>query len=76
VDATLGHGVGNVVCESRLCVDCLELFPFTRGEATFYDMRGLQPPKRCPECRQARRLEREAGLRGPRDAAPAGGNRW
>ena len=41
------------------CSDCGQEFTFTAGEQEFYASRGLQnEPKRCPECRQARKAER------------------
>lgn len=44
------------------CVDCGRQFIFTVGEQEFYSARGLQnEPKRCPECRTARRSERRSG---------------
>jgi len=41
------------------CRECGQEFIFTAGEQEFYLSRGLQnEPKRCPECRAARRRER------------------
>ena len=38
------------------CRDCGRDFLFTAGEQEFYQTRGLQnEPRRCPECRAARR---------------------
>ena len=38
------------------CRDCGREFLFTSGEQEFYQSRGLQnEPRRCPECRAARR---------------------
>ena len=38
------------------CRDCGREFLFTAGEQEFYQSRGLQnEPRRCPECRAARR---------------------
>src|SRR5947199_9200667 len=38
------------------CRDCGREFLFTAGEEDFYQSRGLQnEPRRCPECRAARR---------------------
>ncbi len=51
------------------CSDCGQEFTFTAGEQEFYVSRGLQnEPKRCPECRQARKAERygNSGYRAPR----------
>ena len=33
------------------CVDCGNDFLFPEGEKKFYELKGLQPPKRCAECR-------------------------
>jgi CxxC-x17-CxxC domain-containing protein len=41
------------------CSDCGQEFTFTAGEQEFYASRGLQnEPRRCPECRRARKAER------------------
>jgi len=41
------------------CSDCGREFTFSAGEQEFYSSRGLQnEPKRCPECRRARKSER------------------
>ena len=38
------------------CRDCSREFVFTSGEQEFYQTRGLMhEPRRCPECRTARR---------------------
>ena len=38
------------------CRECGQEFTFTAGEQEFYQSRGLQnEPRRCPECRAARR---------------------
>ena len=38
------------------CTECGQEFVFTAGEQEFYSSRGLMnEPKRCPECRQARK---------------------
>ena len=47
------------VVEIRGCVDCGENFTITAGEALFFERRGLLPPKRCEDCRAARK--RQAG---------------
>ncbi len=41
------------------CSDCGREFSFTAGEQEFYSSHGLQnEPRRCPECRQAKKSER------------------
>ncbi|TAK33764.1 MAG: zinc-binding protein [Chloroflexota bacterium] len=50
------------------CQDCGRDFTFTAGEQEFYAQRGLQnEPRRCPECRSARKHERGEGGRGSRE---------
>ena len=45
--------------KSLQCSDCGQEFTFTAGEQEFYSSRGLQnEPRRCPECRRARKSER------------------
>ena len=41
-----------------MCVECKKEFLFESGEQQFYKMRGLTPPKRCPNCRSKRRRRR------------------
>lgn len=43
------------------CIDCGKDFEFTEGEETFYQQKGLVPPKRCKKCRQLKRQERGSG---------------
>ena len=44
--------------EKLVCEDCGNEFVFTAGEQEFYAEKGLvNKPKRCPECRQARRKQ-------------------
>mgnify|MGYP001200661816 CR=1 FL=1 len=38
------------------CVDCGATFTWTRGERYYYAGKGLSEPKRCPECRERRKL--------------------
>ncbi len=47
-----------------VCKDCGEAFLFTAGEQGFYLEKGLlNEPQRCPNCRERRRQDREAGTR-------------
>lgn len=53
------------------CSDCGQEFTFTVGEQEFYASRGFQnEPKRCPDCRRARKTQRYGdsgyGYRAPR----------
>ena len=41
------------------CADCGAAFTFSAEEQEFFQSKGYtNEPKRCPECRQARKLER------------------
>ncbi len=42
------------------CIDCDSGFILTSGERQFYSDRGLNLPKRCPQCRARRRQGRGA----------------
>ena len=51
-----GNGNGHGAAGSQLsCVDCRKSFIFESGEQKFFKMRGLTPPKRCPNCRSKRK---------------------
>src|SRR5687767_608508 len=43
------------------CRDCGQAFTFTAGEQDFYASRGFSEPSRCPDCRAARKAERDGG---------------
>jgi CxxC-x17-CxxC domain-containing protein len=43
------------------CRDCGQAFTFTSGEQDFYASRGFSEPSRCPDCRAARKAQREGG---------------
>jgi hypothetical protein len=47
-----GGGAGDKVLP---CVQCKKDFLFEAGEQAFYKERGLQEPKRCPDCRKQNR---------------------
>jgi hypothetical protein len=50
--------------EQRLtCADCGREFAFSAEEQAFFREKGFDPPKRCRECRQARKEQREGGGR-------------
>jgi len=42
------------------CEDCGTSFRWDLREQRFYETKGFKAPKRCPECRRRRKLEREA----------------
>ena len=42
-----------------VCVDCGKEFVFTEGEQAFYKEKGFEnEPKRCPDCRRAKKAQR------------------
>ena len=44
------------------CVDCGQQFTWTAGEQEFYAQRGLtNEPRRCPDCRRARKAQGGGG---------------
>jgi len=43
------------------CRDCGQAFTFTSGEQDFYASRGYSEPGRCPDCRAARKSQRDGG---------------
>jgi CxxC-x17-CxxC domain-containing protein len=44
------------------CRDCGQAFTFTSGEQAFFASRGFtNAPSRCPDCRAARKAERNGG---------------
>lgn len=42
------------------CVECKKDFKFTVGEQEFFLSKKLSQPKRCPECRKARKKNKES----------------
>ena len=57
-----------------VCADCGTTFVFTAGEQEFYAGRGLtNEPRRCGDCRQARKGQRSGGggYDRPREMYPA-----
>jgi CxxC-x17-CxxC domain-containing protein len=43
------------------CRDCGQAFTYTTGEQDFYASRGFSEPGRCPDCRAARKAQRDGG---------------
>ena len=37
------------------CKECGEQFTITTGEAKWYEEKGFELPKRCPNCRKSKR---------------------
>lgn len=61
-----------LVDKTLVCRDCGQKFTFTTGEQEFYLSRGLQnEPSRCPECRAARRRDRQGDRNLPRQTYTA-----
>ena len=53
------------------CVDCGQPFTFSADDQAYHAQKGYtNQPKRCPSCRQARRMERDSRGFG------YGGGRW
>ena len=47
--------------KTLVCKDCGKDFVFTEGEQAFYKEKGFEnDPLRCPECRKARKNQRNA----------------
>jgi CxxC-x17-CxxC domain-containing protein len=54
------------------CADCNQEFTFSVKEQEFYASKGFtNEPKRCPDCRQARKATRGGGSGAPRKMYPA-----
>ena len=54
------------------CSDCGSTFTFSAEEQEFFQSKGYtNEPKRCPECRQARKSQRNNSYGGPRQMYPA-----
>lgn len=53
------RGSGKTMSDRTLtCRDCGNEFVFTAGEQDFYTSRGFSEPQRCPQCRNARKQQR------------------
>jgi hypothetical protein len=47
------------------CADCNQEFVFSATEQEFYSQKGFtNEPKRCPDCRAARKSSRDGGRSG------------
>ena len=47
--------------KTLVCKDCGKEFVFTEGEQAFYAEKGFtNEPLRCPECRKARKQQRQS----------------
>ena len=64
VEYTGGRSKGAVTMSADAtltCRDCGQTFTFTSGEQDFYASRGFSQPSRCPDCRAARKAQRDDG---------------
>jgi hypothetical protein len=43
------------------CADCGREFGFSAGEQDYYRERGYAPPKRCKDCREAKKARQFGG---------------
>ena len=51
--------------KTLVCSDCGKEFIFTEGEQEFYKEKGFEnEPKKCPDCRKARKQQNNRGIRG------------
>ncbi len=55
------------------CRDCQQAFTFTQGEQDFYASRGFSEPSRCPDCRAARKAQRDGGSYSSYGSSSGGG---
>jgi CxxC-x17-CxxC domain-containing protein len=55
------------------CRDCGQAFTFTSGEQDFYASRGFSEPSRCPDCRAARKAQRDGGSYASYGSSQGGG---
>ena len=55
------------------CRDCGQSFTFTAGEQDFYASRGFSEPSRCPDCRAARKAQRDGGSYSSYGSSSGGG---
>lgn len=46
------------------CADCGAVFTFTAEDQEYYASKGYSEPKRCPDCRAAKKAQRSGGSRG------------
>ncbi|MFZ5967072.1 MAG: zinc-ribbon domain-containing protein [Bacillota bacterium] len=51
--------------KTLVCKDCEKEFIFTEGEQAFYKEKGFEnEPQRCPDCRRAKKQQRNNNNRG------------
>ena len=50
---------GEIMADRTLvCNDCQKEYVFTEREQEFYAEKGFEEPKRCPDCRKARKQQK------------------
>ena len=54
------------------CADCGQEFVFSASEQQFYTDRGFSDPRRCPDCRRARKAQRAGSTGGSYSASGSG----
>lgn len=57
--------------ERRLCRDCGTEFFVDDGQIAWFVQQGLAIPKRCPECRRAKRLAKQQAQRDEIEREPS-----
>lgn len=58
-DASSAAQKNNTTSIQKICRDCGKPFGITRAERIFFESRGLELPKRCPDCRKAKKAARK-----------------
>ncbi len=48
-----------IISVQKTCRDCGKTFEITRAERIFFESRGLALPKRCADCRKAKKTSRK-----------------
>jgi CxxC-x17-CxxC domain-containing protein len=51
------------VDKTLVCQDCGKEFVFSASEQEFFEKKGFQPPKRCPDCRKAKKQSQQGERR-------------
>jgi len=50
--------VSNYQEQTLTCADCGRDFSFTERDQEYYREKGFEPPKRCKDCRDAKKAQR------------------
>ena len=71
-DAYTGSKEITMEDKTLVCADCGQEFIFSAGEQEFYKQMGFtNEPKRCKNCRNKRKAERNARIAKPAENEPA-----